>query len=166
VVKKLANTKRSTRTLQALREYDRLIKCIYVLEYVDNQTLRQFVQQTLNRGEAYHQLRRAIASVNGNQFRGGHDYQIEQWNDCARLIANCIIYYNSALLSGLVERFKEKGNQTVVDLLAKLSPVAWSHIQLAGNDTFADEQDTLNLEVLLEDVNPLSDGTLGDDEDA
>ena len=165
VVKKLANSKRSTRTLQALREYDRLIKCIYVLEYVDNQTLRQFVQQALNRGEAYHQLRRAIASVNGNQFRGGHDYQIEQWNDCARLIANCIIYYNSALLSGLVQRFEEKGNQTVIDLLANLSPVAWSHIQLAGNYTFADEQNTLNLEALLEDVNPLSEGTLGDDED-
>lgn len=53
--------------------------------------LRQFVQQALNRGKAYHQLRRAIASINGNQFRGGDDYQIEQWNDCARIIANCII---------------------------------------------------------------------------
>ncbi len=163
VVKKLANTKRSSRTLQALREYDRLIKSIYVLEYVDNQTLRQFVQQALNRGEAYHQLRRAIASVNGNQFRGGHDYQIEQWNDCARLIANCIIYYNSALLSGLVERFEKESNQTVVDILANLSPVAWSHIQLAGNYTFADGQDTLNLETLLEDVDPLSGSKLEED---
>lgn len=52
----------------------------------------------------------------------------------------------------------------MVDLLANLSPVAWSHIQLAGNYTFADEQDTLNLEALLEDVNRLSEGTLGDDE--
>lgn len=57
VIKKLANNKRNSRTLEALREYDRLIKCLYVLDYVDNQTLRQFVQQALNRGEAYHQLR-------------------------------------------------------------------------------------------------------------
>ena len=82
-----------------------------MLEYVDNQTLRQFVQHALNRGEAYHQLRRAIASVNGNQFRGGNDYEVELWNDCARLIANCIIYYNSALLSGLVEKFETQGNR-------------------------------------------------------
>ncbi|WP_275360828.1 Tn3 family transposase [Xenorhabdus bovienii] len=81
VVKKLSNGKRNNLTLAALREYDRLVKCIYLLEYVDNQTLRQFVQQALNWGEAYHQLRRAIASVNGNQFRGGSDYQVEQWND-------------------------------------------------------------------------------------
>ncbi|OHT23734.1 hypothetical protein A3Q29_20190 [Providencia stuartii] len=84
VVKKLSSNKRSSRTLAALREYDRLIKSLYVLEYVDSQTLRQFVQHALNRGEAYHQLRRAIASVNGNQFRGGNDYEVELWNDCAR----------------------------------------------------------------------------------
>ncbi|MEY0878590.1 Tn3 family transposase [Providencia manganoxydans] len=102
-----------------------MIKCIYILDYVDNKTLIQFVQQALNRGEAYHQLRRAIASVNRNQFRGGDDYQINQWNDCARLIANCIIYYNSALLSGLVDKFEKENNQKAIDILINLSPVAW-----------------------------------------
>ncbi|MET6387470.1 transposase [Enterobacter cloacae] len=156
VVKKLSSNKRSSRTLTALREYDRLIKSLYVLEYVDNQTLRQFVQHALNRGEAYHQLRRAIASVNGNQFRGGNDYEVELWNDCARLIANCIIYYNSALLSGLVEKFETQGNQEVVSLLSNLSPVAWNHIQLAGNYTFARQQEIFSLERLLENVDPLA----------
>ncbi len=108
MITKLSNSKKNNRTLAALREYDRLIKCLYVLDYVDDKILRQFVQQALNRGEAYHQLRRAIASINGNQFRGGDDYQIEQWNDCARIIANCIIYYNSALLSSLIENLRVK----------------------------------------------------------
>lgn len=111
VIKKLSNSKRNNKTLAALREYERIIKCIYILDYVDNKTLRQFVQQALSRGEAYHQLRRAIASVNGNQFRGGDDYQIDQWNDCVRLIANCVIYYNSALLSGLVDKFEKENTQ-------------------------------------------------------
>ncbi|MFW1341093.1 Tn3 family transposase, partial [Vibrio parahaemolyticus] len=122
IITKLSNGKQNQRTLAALREYDRLIKCLYVLDYVDDSELRHFVQQALNRGEAYHQLRRAIASINGNQFRGGDDYQIEQWNDCARIIANCIIYYNSALLSSLIEKFEKEGNQKVVELIAGLSP--------------------------------------------
>ena len=50
MIKKLSNSKRSARTLLALREYDRLIKCLYLLEYVDNKTLRQFVQKALKRG--------------------------------------------------------------------------------------------------------------------
>ena len=156
VVKKLSNNKKNDRTLAALHEYNRLIKCQYLLEYVDNKTLRHFVQKSLNHGEAYHQLRRAIASINGNQFRGGNDYQILQWNDCARLIANCIIYYNSALLSGLVEKFEKRGNQKAVDMLVNLSPTAWRHIQLAGHYSFGDQKFTIDLESLLDNVDPLT----------
>lgn len=156
VIRKLSNKKRFSRTLAALHEYDRLIKCMYLLEYVDNQTLRKFVQTALNRGESYHQLRRAIASINGNQFRGGTDYQIEQWNDCARVIANCIIYYNSALLSGLIEQFEKQENPAVVEMISNLSPVAWVHIQLAGKYSFGHEKITIDIEQMLSGVDPLS----------
>nr|WP_260679884.1 transposase [Serratia liquefaciens] len=157
VVSKLSNTKRGSKTLEALREYDRLIRCIYVLNYVDDKTLRQFVQQALNRGEAYHQLRRAIASVNGNQFRGGSDYQIDQWNDCARLIANCIIYYNAAILSGLVEKFEQMDNKEAIDMLANLSPVAWGHILLGGNYSFEGQAAITDQVGILESADPFSD---------
>ncbi|MCB5362034.1 hypothetical protein BCU85_24500 [Vibrio lentus] len=156
IITKLSNGKQNSRTLAALREYDRIVKCLYILDYVDDKELRHFVQQALNRGEAYHQLRRAIASINGNQFRGGDDYQIEQWNDCARIIANCIIYYNSALLSGLVEKFEKENNQEVINLIAGLSPVAWRHIQLAGNYIFGVKKDNIVLERLLENLDPLA----------
>ena len=152
IVKKLANIKRNSRTLAALREYDRLVKCLYLLDYADNKTLRQFVQQTLNRGEAYHQLRKAIGSINGNQFKGGSDYQVALWNDCARLIANCIIYYNSVVLSELIEKYEQESNDEAVKLIANMSPVAWTHIQLAGYYSFASEPEPLDLISLLEDV--------------
>jgi TnpA family transposase len=50
IIKKLSNTKRNSQTLAALHEHDRLIKCLYLLEYIDNKTLRHFVQQALNHG--------------------------------------------------------------------------------------------------------------------
>ncbi len=160
VVKKLANTKRSSRTLKALHEYDRLIKCLYLLEYIDNATLRHFIQQALNRGEAYHQLRRAIASISGNQFRGGSDYQIEQWNGCARLIANCIIYYNSELLSGLITRFEKLDKPLVVEMLSNLSPVAWAHILMSGQYTFGNRTTMIDIESLLKDIEVIAEDTL------
>lgn len=128
VIKKLSNSKRNNKTLAALREYDRIIKCIYILDYVDNKTLRQFVQQALNRGEAYHQLRRAIASVNGNQFR-----------------------------TGLVDKLEKENNQKAIDILTNLSPVAWGHILLGGNYSFEDKAAITNVNNLLDDVDLLSD---------
>ena len=81
LVKKLSTLSKSNKTLAALREYDRLVKANYLLSYLDDQEFRRFVQQTLNKGEAYHQLRRKVASVNGEKFRGGSDIQVELWND-------------------------------------------------------------------------------------
>jgi TnpA family transposase len=154
IIRKLSNGK--SRTLSALHEYDRLIKSIYVLEYVDNATLRHYVQQALNRGEAYHQLKRAITSVNGNKFRGGNDYQVSQWNDCARLISNCIIYYNSALLSAFLQIQEKNGRQDVVDIISRLSPVAWQHINLNGEYAFNKDRKEIDLAGLLSDIEPIN----------
>jgi TnpA family transposase len=63
--------------LKATTEYNRLVKALYILNYMGDEELSKHVQRALNRGEAYHQLRRAIASVNGNRFRGSTDYEIE-----------------------------------------------------------------------------------------
>ena len=153
IIRKLSNGK--SRTLSALHEYDRLVKSIYVLEYADNSTLRHYVQQALNRGEAYHQLKRAITSVNGNKFRGGNDYQVSQWNDCARLISNCIIYYNSALLSAFLQIQESNGRQDVVDVISRLSPVAWQHINLNGEYAFNKDRKEIDLAGLLDDIGPI-----------
>ncbi len=147
IIRKLSNGR--NRTLLALHEYDRLIKAIYILEFVDNAELRHYVQQALNRGEAYHQLRRAIASVNGNKFRGGDDYQVSLWNDCGRLVANCVIYYNSLLLSTFLKMSKERNKDELVNYIAQLSPVAWQHINLNGIYSFLQNVIKIDMESLI-----------------
>ena len=150
IVRKLSNGK--NRTLSALHEYDRLVKSIYILNYIDRAELRHYVQQALNRGEAYHQLRRAIATVNGAKFRGGNDYQVDLWNDCGRLVANCIIYYNSSLLSTLLQISEEEGRTELEKYFSQLSPVAWRHINLNGEYSFRNDFDRINLLTFLDGI--------------
>jgi hypothetical protein len=59
---------RGSRTKQALWEYDSIHRSLYLLNYIDDPLLRQYVQKALNRGENYHQLRRAV-SFAGNDVR-------------------------------------------------------------------------------------------------
>jgi len=133
LIRKLSNQKHNSRTLAALQEYDRLVKSLYLLDYIDNETLRGYIEHALNRGEAYHQLRRAISSVNGDRFIGGNDYQVSIANECARIIGSCIIYYNSTLLSALLTRFEITDMVKAKDVIMKLSPVAWQHLILNGH---------------------------------
>ena len=73
--------------------------------YLRDPQLQRNVHRSQNRIESYHQLRSAIAQVSGKkELTGRTDIEIEISNQCARLIANAIIYYNSAILSRLVAK--------------------------------------------------------------
>lgn len=69
IVGKLSAYRRKNRTKQALWELDGIIRTLYLLDYIDLPVLRRNVQKALNRGEAYPQLRRAIAYAHGGRFR-------------------------------------------------------------------------------------------------
>lgn len=51
LVRKLSEYKRNHPLLEALTEYNRLVKANYLLCYIDDASLRNYVQRALNRGE-------------------------------------------------------------------------------------------------------------------
>jgi len=53
VVRKLSSYARQNQTKKALWELDNIRRTIYILEFIDDPTLRQCVQKALNRGESY-----------------------------------------------------------------------------------------------------------------
>ena len=138
--------------LQALTEYNRLIKAQYLLDYIDDASLRQYVQRALNRGEAWHFLRRAIASVNRDQFRGKNESEIVVWNECARLTANAIIYFNSMILSHLLLHFEEVDDEEKAAITRQVSPVAWQNINLSGTYQFASNRKLPDLQEITRPI--------------
>lgn len=140
LVKKLCNYTVNNRTRKALFEYDKLIRSIYTLKYLRDPTLQQNVHRSQNRIESYHQLRGAIAQAYGRkQLSGKTDVAIAISNECGRLIANAIIYYNSVILSKLKDRFEADGNSKGLEMLKKISPVAWQHIHFLGHYLFSED---------------------------
>ena len=152
LVRKLSGYSKNLPLLQALTEYNRMIKAMYLLDYIDDASLRGYVQRALNRGEAYHQLRRAIASVNGNRFRGSSDYEISLWNECARLLTNAIIYFNSMILTRLLTHFEAIGDEEKLAITKQVLPVAWHNINLNGTYTFNFEQNLIDIEEVMRPI--------------
>lgn len=154
IVSKLSSHKRKNKTKEALWEYDRILMSIYLLKFINDPVIRKNVRRALNRGEAYHKLRRAIANVHGQKFRGNNTQEIEMWNECARLMANCMIYYNAKLLNSLLEKLQKEGNDKLIEALKYISPVAWININLYGFYIFEEEQPAhIDMAKLAESVN-------------
>ena len=83
ITRKLASYNRTNQTKQALWEYDNIIKSLFLLDYIDSPPLRQNVHQALNRGENYHQLKRAVAFANFGKLRFKSEYEQNIWNEAA-----------------------------------------------------------------------------------
>jgi hypothetical protein len=79
---------------------------------------------------------------------GQTDIALENSNQCGRLIANALIYYNSAILSKLKDKYKKENNQKGLKLLKKISPVAWQHTHFHGYLIFSKE-DKINLDEIV-----------------
>lgn len=155
IVSKLSAYPRKNKTKRALWEYDNIIRSLYLLDYLDSPPLRQHVQQALNRGENYHQLRRAVAYANFGKLRFKTEEEQQLWNECSRLLTNCIIHYNATILSTLLER-KEKNRDTqAVALLTQISPVAWQHLNLQGRYEFSKPPADINLDAIIQKLDDI-----------
>jgi TnpA family transposase len=137
LIRKLCTYTQPNPTRHAIFEFDKLVRSIYTLRYLRNPQLQRDVQRSQNRLESYHQFRSAIAQVGGKkELTGRTDIEIEISNQCARLIANAIIFYNSAILSRLLTRLAESPRREILAMVKKVSSAAWRHIHLNGHYTF------------------------------
>ncbi|HIF6279918.1 TPA: Tn3 family transposase [Raoultella ornithinolytica] len=149
IVRKLSSYSRQNQTKKALWELENICRTLYILEFIDDVGLRQCVQKALNRGEAYHRLRRAVAFVNGGKFRVKTEEEQQIWNECSRLITNAVIYYNTVLLSRVYEQKQAVGDQNALTQLQGISPVAWQHINMYGSFEFSPSTSKIDIDALV-----------------
>ena len=124
---------------------------LHTLRYLRDPTLQRHVHRSQNRLESYHQLRSAIAQVGGKkELTGRTDLEIEISNQCARLVANAIVFYNSAILSRLLTRYEASGNERALALVTSASPVAWRHVHLNGRYAFRGSGQALDLDAIIQ----------------
>lgn len=152
---KLSSYARKNKTTRALWEYDNIIKSLYLLNYIDSPPLRQNVQKVINRIENYHQLRKAISFANFGKLRFKTENDQKIWGECARLIANCIIYYNATILSNLLIYKEKTGDFQAIEIIKKISPIAWQHVNLCGRYEFSKNLKDINIEAIVQELSKI-----------
>lgn len=129
VISKLSSKNYRSDTKTAFTQYNHIIRSKFLLNYLDSEEFRRAILIALNRGEAYNNLYRAISILRNGELRGGSEIEMEVWNQCTRLIASIILYYNTYILNSL---YVSTNNEAEKAFIASLSPGAWGHINLLG----------------------------------
>ncbi|WP_139252521.1 Tn3 family transposase, partial [Escherichia coli] len=74
------------------------------------------------------------------------------WNECARLVTNTIVYFNSRILSQLLTSFEYQGDTKRIDIDKQASPVAWHNINLKGTYHYELSEKLPDLEELMRSI--------------
>jgi len=153
LIRKLCALPAQNRTRKAIFELDKLVRSVYTLRYLRDPQIERDVHRSQNRIESYHQLRSFISQVSGKkQLIGRTDLDVAISNQCGRLIANVVIAYNSIMLSRLLDKYKVAGNEKVIALLQKISPVAWQHIHFLGHYDFKNNYHLIDFDEMLANI--------------
>jgi TnpA family transposase len=153
IIRKLNSHARYARLKAALFEYNKIFKSTHVLNMIDNIQLRKAIRTARNRTEAYHQLQGLIRKIYNGVFKGKKILDNRVSAHAVRLIANCIIAYNSIILNAVYEKMvKDNVAQEILDEFARISPIAWIHILFTGRYSFKKNNGVIDVAAMAREI--------------
>lgn len=153
IVRKLNSYTRYDGLRKALFEYNKILKSRHILNLIDDMSLRQAIRAARNRTEAYHQLQGLIRKVYHGVFKGKKIIDNRVSAHAVRLIANCIIAYNSMILNAVYENMlKANVSREIIAEFARISPIAWVHIAFTGKYNFKKSIGVIDIGALAQEI--------------
>ena len=133
MLSKLGSYPRQNGLALALREFGRLERTLFILDWLQNVDLRRRVNAGLNKGEARNSLARAVFFNRVGEIR---DHSFEK--QCYRasglnLVTAAIVLWNTVYIERAVQELLKTGKTVDENLLQHLSPLGWGHINLTGD---------------------------------
>jgi TnpA family transposase len=137
IVKRLVNSSPADRLSKALVELGRLVKTIYLLNYMQDETIRRQVHKQLNRGEHRQNVARHVFFADQGEFKTADLAQIMNKASCLSLLSNAILVWNTVHISKIVKHLRKIGHKISDAHLAKVSPLMFKHIIVNGTYDFS-----------------------------
>ena len=133
ILRKLNSKSKNNNLYKSLQELGRVIRTIFLLEYISNLDLRQQITDTTNKAEGYNGISKWL--------RFGSEYAIVVSNDSTEqekaikyntLLVNAVILQNLVDISQIIQDLIKQGTEITIQDLMYLSPYKRAHIKRFG----------------------------------
>ncbi len=122
---------------RCLDQYGRLLRSVFLCDYFTNDTFRREIHTLLNRGESVHLLQRAIYYGRVAAERGRRRDELRSISGAHALLTNMVIGWNTLKLQETVDRLKSGGQRIEENVLRRIGPVHFGHINFRGLMSFS-----------------------------
>ena len=133
IFKMLSLSEKNSQLYKAIKEFGRLIKTNFILNYIDDEELRRSIQKQLNRVELGQKLTDAVFFGRNGKLRVGLEEEIQKVMGCNTLLRNVIILWNYLFLSDYYYSLDDDEiKKSVLDSIASGSVISWRHLNTLG----------------------------------
>lgn len=109
--------------------FGKILRTIYLCDYLGNETFRTTILRLLNQGESVHFMERAIHNGDLGPKRGRTEDQLAAISGALSLIANILMSWNTLH----IETARAADPDTLTDeIISKVAPIAHAHFNLRG----------------------------------
>jgi len=148
--KRLNSYSRQHPLYQALKEFGKIPKTLFILKYSDDLEFRQAIEKQLNKVEGSNKFSKAISFGHNQEFIQSEKEDQEIAEGCRRLIKNTIVCWNYLYLSReLAAEKNEKRKAELIEAIRHGSAATWKHCNLHGEFDFSDERMVDSMDLAL-----------------
>jgi len=130
----------AARTHKAAEHLGRLLRSIFLCDYVTIEDFRREIHTLLSRGESVHQLQRAIHDGRVPHERGRRGDEMKAISGAHALLTNIVLAWNTHRMNDVVEQLRKGGTNLEDAWLRRMGPGHFGHINFRGILSFGVER--------------------------
>ena len=121
---------------RAAEHLGRLLRTLFLCDYLAIPDYRREIHTLLNRGESVHQLQRAIHGGQVAPERGRRRQEMAAISGAHALLTNIVLAWNTNRMDTVVTKLNRDGVGIEEDWLRRIGPAHFSHINFRGTFRF------------------------------
>ena len=118
----------------------RLLRSVFLCDYLAVDAFQREIHMLLSRGESVHQLQRAVFSGKLAPERGRRQNEMHTISSPHALLTNIVLAWNTARMHDTVEKLRHSGVRIEDDWLRCMGPAHFGHINFRGTMRFGIER--------------------------
>ena len=133
LLRKLGTYSHKNRLYQAFRELGRVVRTIFLLQYISDRGLRQIITASTNQVEAYNGFLDWLFFGKDGVITENDPDEQEKRIKYLHLVANAVILQNAVDMSSVIQVLVAEGYSVSREMISTLSPYVTQHIKRYGD---------------------------------
>ena len=121
----------------AAEHLGRMLRTLFLCDYLSNVAFRREIHALLNRGEAVHLLQRAVYSGRVSAAQGRRHDEMRAISGSHALLTNIVIAWNTMKMQAVVDRWRRERHPVDDDWIRHMGPIHFENINFRGRMSFA-----------------------------